>query len=170
MKGVADSFGKTISELADPRKYQTMEDTFADMFYGLVGQAASAFSEKIMQEGAKYMFDYMGQFSDTFNGMSATVGKTSEELATKANTTSMNMLTSSINALNTSMAATMPNVASSSLSSAAETAKLANATREAVKALGLKLFAPNSPSDSVTAVLAPEGINGQDAQLIFQLS
>jgi hypothetical protein len=133
MKGVADSFGKTISQLADPRKYQTMEDTFADMFYGLVGQAASAFSEKIMQEGAKYMFDYMGQFSDTFKGMSATVGKTTEELATKANTTSLNMLTSSVNALNTAMAATMPDVASSSLNSAAETAKLANATREGVE-------------------------------------
>ena len=39
---------------------------------------------------------------------------------------------------------------------------LARATREAVKALGLKLFAPDSPSDSVTAVYAPEGIDGQD--------
>jgi aspartate aminotransferase-like enzyme len=41
-------------------------------------------------------------------------------------------------------------------------ALLAKATREAVKALGLKLFAPDSPSESVTAVLAPEGIDGQD--------
>jgi aspartate aminotransferase-like enzyme len=34
---------------------------------------------------------------------------------------------------------------------------LARATREAVKALGLELFAPNSPAASVTAVRAPKG-------------
>jgi len=38
-------------------------------------------------------------------------------------------------------------------------AKLANATREAVKALGLKLFAPNAPSNALTAVCSPEGID-----------
>ncbi len=35
--------------------------------------------------------------------------------------------------------------------------KLANATREAVKALGLTLLAPNAPSNALTAVNAPEG-------------
>lgn len=37
-------------------------------------------------------------------------------------------------------------------------ARLARATRSAVQALGLKLLAPDSPSDALTAVLAPEGI------------
>ncbi len=45
---------------------------------------------------------------------------------------------------------------------------LAKATREAVKALGLKLFAPDSPSESVTAVLAPEGIDAQDIVKLFR--
>ena len=36
---------------------------------------------------------------------------------------------------------------------------LARATREAALALGLKLFAPNSPSSSVTAICAPEGMD-----------
>lgn len=38
---------------------------------------------------------------------------------------------------------------------------LANATREAVKALGLELYAKESPSNAVTAVVAPPGIDGQ---------
>lgn len=40
-------------------------------------------------------------------------------------------------------------------------AHLAHATREAVKALGLGLYAKESPSNSVTAIEAPEGIDGQ---------
>ena len=40
--------------------------------------------------------------------------------------------------------------------------KLANATREAVKALGLEMFTKESPSNSVTAVNAPAGIDGQE--------
>ena len=36
---------------------------------------------------------------------------------------------------------------------------LAEATRAAVRALGLKLFAPDSPSDAITAVCAPEGLD-----------
>lgn len=36
---------------------------------------------------------------------------------------------------------------------------LAKATREAMKAIGLKLFAPESPSNAVTAVYAPEGMD-----------
>ena len=39
--------------------------------------------------------------------------------------------------------------------------KLALATREAMKGLGLNLFPKKSPSDSVTAVEAPEGYDGQ---------
>ncbi|MCX5717462.1 MAG: alanine--glyoxylate aminotransferase family protein [Nitrospirae bacterium] len=39
--------------------------------------------------------------------------------------------------------------------------RLANATRAAVKALGLDLFPKESPSNSVTAVCAPPGIDGQ---------
>lgn len=40
-------------------------------------------------------------------------------------------------------------------------AKLANATREAVKALDLKLFS-ESPSNAVTAINVPSGIDGQE--------
>jgi aspartate aminotransferase-like enzyme len=40
-------------------------------------------------------------------------------------------------------------------------ALLAGAMREAVKALGLSLFAKESPSDSLTAVEMPEGVDGQ---------
>lgn len=39
--------------------------------------------------------------------------------------------------------------------------RLANATRAAVKALGLELFPKESPSNAVTAVCAPQGIDGQ---------
>ncbi|MBU4320296.1 MAG: alanine--glyoxylate aminotransferase family protein [Nitrospinae bacterium] len=39
--------------------------------------------------------------------------------------------------------------------------RLANATRAAVKALGLELYSKESPSNSVTAVCAPAGIDGQ---------
>ena len=38
-------------------------------------------------------------------------------------------------------------------------AKLAKATREAAKAIGLKLFAPESPSDAITAIYGPEGMD-----------
>lgn len=39
--------------------------------------------------------------------------------------------------------------------------KMADATRAAMKALGLKLFAPAAGSDVVTAVCVPEGIDGE---------
>lgn len=39
---------------------------------------------------------------------------------------------------------------------------LAHATREAIKALGLKLFSQESPSNSVTAIRTPDGIDGQE--------
>jgi aspartate aminotransferase-like enzyme len=42
----------------------------------------------------------------------------------------------------------------------ARTAKLAHATREAVKAMGLTLFAPDAPSDACTAVNIPAGVDG----------
>jgi len=42
-----------------------------------------------------------------------------------------------------------------------ETAKMARATREAMIALGLELFAPRSPSEACTAVKAPQGIDSQ---------
>ncbi|MGD1076198.1 MAG: alanine--glyoxylate aminotransferase family protein [Thermodesulfovibrionales bacterium] len=40
--------------------------------------------------------------------------------------------------------------------------RLANATREAIKAVGLKLFSQESPSNSVTAIIAPDGLDGQE--------
>lgn len=40
--------------------------------------------------------------------------------------------------------------------------RLANATREAVKAMGLSLFSKESPSNSVTAINAPAGLDGQE--------
>ncbi len=43
----------------------------------------------------------------------------------------------------------------------ARCASYAEATRQAMQALGLGLFAPDSPSDSITAVLAPEGMDAQ---------
>ncbi len=39
--------------------------------------------------------------------------------------------------------------------------KMAQATRSAMKALGLELFAPLAPSDAVTAVRVPQGIDGE---------
>lgn len=39
--------------------------------------------------------------------------------------------------------------------------KLARATREAMKALGLELFAPESPSNACTAVRVPSGVEGE---------
>jgi aspartate aminotransferase-like enzyme len=41
-------------------------------------------------------------------------------------------------------------------------ARLAGATREAVKALGLELFSRESHSNSVTAIKAPDGLDGQE--------
>jgi aspartate aminotransferase-like enzyme len=45
--------------------------------------------------------------------------------------------------------------------------KLAEATRAAVKALGLGLYAPDSPSNAVTAVKVPEGIQGGKLKDLF---
>ncbi len=45
--------------------------------------------------------------------------------------------------------------------------KLARATREAVKALGLSLYAPDSPSSAVTAVKIPEEIDGERLKDLF---
>jgi aspartate aminotransferase-like enzyme len=45
--------------------------------------------------------------------------------------------------------------------------KLAAATRAAVKALGLELYAPNSPSNALTAVKVPEGIPGGKLKNLF---
>lgn len=39
--------------------------------------------------------------------------------------------------------------------------RLADATRRAVQALGLELYAKDSPSNAVTAIMAPPGIDGQ---------
>ncbi|MDO8519504.1 MAG: alanine--glyoxylate aminotransferase family protein, partial [Deltaproteobacteria bacterium] len=38
-------------------------------------------------------------------------------------------------------------------------AKMASSIREAAKAIGLKLFAPESPSDAITAVYGPDGMD-----------
>jgi len=45
--------------------------------------------------------------------------------------------------------------------------KLAAATRAAVKALGLELYAPDSPSNALTAVKVPEGISGGKLKNLF---
>ena len=47
-------------------------------------------------------------------------------------------------------------------------ARLAEATRAAAKALGLELFAPETPSNAVTAIKAPEGIDGQKVVKILR--
>ncbi len=41
-------------------------------------------------------------------------------------------------------------------------ARLANAMRQAVSAMGLEIYPSQSPSNSVTAVKAPEGVDGQE--------
>jgi len=45
--------------------------------------------------------------------------------------------------------------------------KLAEAMWAAVKALGLELFAPEAPSEAVTAIKIPEGIDGVKLQKLF---
>jgi len=45
--------------------------------------------------------------------------------------------------------------------------KLAEATRAAVRALGLELYAPDSPSNAVTAVKVPEGVDGEKLKALF---
>ena len=47
-------------------------------------------------------------------------------------------------------------------------ARLARATREAMKALGLSLYAPEAYANSVTAVLTPPGIDGQKVVKILR--
>jgi aspartate aminotransferase-like enzyme len=47
-------------------------------------------------------------------------------------------------------------------------ARLAKATRAAMGALGLQLYAPRAYSDAVTAVLAPPGIDGQKVVKILR--
>jgi aspartate aminotransferase-like enzyme len=47
-------------------------------------------------------------------------------------------------------------------------ARLAKATRAAMTALGLQLYAPGAHSDAVTAVLAPPGIDGQKVVKILR--
>ncbi|RJP59609.1 MAG: alanine--glyoxylate aminotransferase family protein [Deltaproteobacteria bacterium] len=46
--------------------------------------------------------------------------------------------------------------------------KLAKATRAAMTALELQLYAPTSPSNAVTAVLAPHNINGSDVVKVMR--
>lgn len=43
----------------------------------------------------------------------------------------------------------------------ARTEKFAKATREALNAIGVKLFAPTAPSPSVTSAWVPEGVDGE---------
>jgi aspartate aminotransferase-like enzyme len=45
---------------------------------------------------------------------------------------------------------------------------LARATREAVKALGLELFAPTAPSNALTAIKVPEGVDGKKLKKNFE--
>ncbi len=45
--------------------------------------------------------------------------------------------------------------------------RLASATRAAVRALGLDLYAPNSPSNGVTAVKIPKGMDGEKLKELF---
>jgi len=45
--------------------------------------------------------------------------------------------------------------------------KLASATRAAVKALGLELFAPETPSNALTAIKIPAGVDGLKLQDLF---
>jgi len=45
---------------------------------------------------------------------------------------------------------------------------LARATREAVKALGLELLAPTAPSNALTAIKAPEGVDGKKLKKNFE--
>jgi aspartate aminotransferase-like enzyme len=47
-------------------------------------------------------------------------------------------------------------------------ARLAKATRSAMTAMGLRLYAPGARSDAVTAVLAPAGIDGQKVVKILR--
>jgi aspartate aminotransferase-like enzyme len=46
--------------------------------------------------------------------------------------------------------------------------RLALATREGVKALGLELFAPTAPSNALTAIKAPEGVDGKKLKKNFE--
>jgi aspartate aminotransferase-like enzyme len=46
--------------------------------------------------------------------------------------------------------------------------RLARATREAATALGLELLAPESPSNALTAIKAPEGIDGKKLKKNFE--
>lgn len=63
-------------------------------------------------------------------------------------------------ALLLSLAAALAYIKETGMDKLIENAQLlARATREAVTALGLKLFAPGSPGSAVTAVLAPEGMD-----------
>jgi aspartate aminotransferase-like enzyme len=45
--------------------------------------------------------------------------------------------------------------------------RLAEATRRAVKAMGLELYAPDSPSNALTAVKFPPGIDGERLKALF---
>jgi aspartate aminotransferase-like enzyme len=45
--------------------------------------------------------------------------------------------------------------------------RIARATRAAVKALGLELYAPDAPSNAVTAVKVPEGLSGGKLKNLF---
>jgi len=49
-----------------------------------------------------------------------------------------------------------------------ENAAMARATRAAATALGLELFAPDSPSDALTAIKAPAGVDGQQVVKVMR--
>jgi aspartate aminotransferase-like enzyme len=50
----------------------------------------------------------------------------------------------------------------------ARTDKLAHATRESLRAIGLRLLAPSAPSPACTAFLVPDGIDGQALRKVLR--
>jgi serine---pyruvate transaminase len=50
----------------------------------------------------------------------------------------------------------------------AQNKRLSEATKAGIQALGLKFYAVENPSEALTAILAPEGVNGQDVVKIMR--
>ena len=70
MKGVSGVLSEQFTAIFDPRRSaESTEDAFADMFYGIAGQAAAAFTEQIVAQGLQSLLLQTGFFEGAFSGL-----------------------------------------------------------------------------------------------------
>ena len=144
LNGVASTSGQIFSDFLDPRKNHDIENSFADMFYGLAGQAAEAFTRNILQTAIGDLFTSGADVSQT--------------AAVTTNTSVVGLNTTALGVLNSTLAA-----AEASKAGVAGAEVLSNGTGEIGTGLGLK-------TDELTQVeLGPDTVSREESQFKDQV-